>query len=218
MTPTVIVDVCGTLYDENTTAGFVRFVAGADGLRRPWRFWLLEKLRLSAARKIVIGFGRIMGFDLFRMGYISCLAGAKRPDLEAHAAAYAESLHVEKTIAVVHNRLAQFETDGWQPILVSNSLDVVIAAIAARKGYGWLASALCWRGDVCAGRLARDLKGKKMQAFEEAFGPCQTERLAVMTDNRSDADVIDAASCVVLVVKGPQKSWIKKYVSEQLHY
>lgn len=218
MTRIVIVDVCGTLYDENTTAGFVRFVAGVGLLRRPRLFRLLERLRRGLARKVVIGLGHMMGRDLFRTGYIRCLAGITRSDLEARATAYAEALHVAKSIAAVQDRLGRFEADGWQPVLVSNSLDIVIAAIADRKGCDWLASTLDWRGDVCTGKLARDLKGKKLAAFEEAFGACETERLAVMTDNRSDADVIDAAGLVVLVTKGQQKPWMRQYVGEQIHY
>ena len=218
MTRIVIVDVCGTLYDENTTAGFVRFMAGAGALRRRRRFRLLETLRSGPARRIVIGLGRMIGRDLFRTGYIRCLAGMTRSELEARATAYAESLDAGKRIAAVHERLARFEADGWRPVLVSNSLDVVIAAIADRKGFDWLASTLDWRGDVCTGTLARDLKGRKLVAFEEAFGTCATERLAVMTDNRSDTDVIDAAGLAVLVAKGRQKPWMRQNVGERIYH
>lgn len=218
MTHIVIVDVCGTLYDENTTAGFVRFVASTGLLRRPWLFRLLERLRRGTARKVVIALGRIIGRDLFRMGYIRCLAGTTRSDLEARATAYAEALDVGKRIAAVHERLARFEADGWQPVLVSNSLDVVIAAIANRKGCDWLASTLDWSGDLCAGKLAHDLKGRKLAAFEEAFGVRPSDRLAIITDNRSDADVMNAAGLVVLVAKGEAKPWMRKHVAEHIHH
>lgn len=218
MSRTILVDVCGTLYAENTTAGFVRFAARAGILRRTRRFWLLEQLRREPARKLVIILGWIMGRDLFRLGYISCLAGATRIDLQVQAVEYVKALEARKTIAAVHDRLAQFVVDGWQPILVSNSLDVVVAAIADRKGYNWLASSLGWCGDVCTGDLTVDLKGRKLKAFEEAFGPCPAERLAVMTDNRSDSDLIDAASLAVLIAQGQQKPWMKQYVSEQINY
>ncbi|WP_116083514.1 haloacid dehalogenase-like hydrolase [Tropicimonas sp. IMCC34011] len=218
MTRIVIVDVCGTLYDENTTAGFVRFVAGAGLLRRPRLFRLLERLRRGPARKVVTALGGMIGRDLFRTGYIRCLAGITRSDLEARATAYAEALDAGKKIAVAHERLAHFEADGWRPVMVSNSLDVVIAAIADRKGCDWLASTLDWRGDVCAGILARDLKGRKLAAFEEIFGALPADRLSVMTDNRSDADVMNAASVAVLVAKGHPKPWMRQHVGEQLRH
>lgn len=218
MTRIVIVDVCGTLYDENTTAGFVRFVAGTGLLRWPRLFRLLERLRRGPARKVVIALGRMIGRDLFRTGYIRCLAGTTRSDLEARATAYAEALDAGKRIAAVHERLARFEADGWRPVLVSNSLDVVIAAIADKKGYDWLASTLDWHGDVCAGNLARDLKGRKLAAFEEALGARPADRLSVMTDNRSDADVMNAAGLTVLVAKGQAKPWMRQHVGEQIHH
>ncbi len=214
----VIVDVCGTLYDENTTAGFVRFLVAQSCIRRMGRFWLLQLLRTKLTRNFVIILGIVLNRDLFRIGYISCLKGISRNDLQYYAVEYAKVLERETAIPLVRDRLKKFESNGWQPILVSNSLDLVISEIGGMLGYDWLASSLGWQGDICTGKLSRDLKGRKLEAFEEAFGSFRTKKIAVMTDNRSDIDLIDAASLSVLIAKRKPKPWMKKYVSEQIYY
>ncbi|MBA83431.1 haloacid dehalogenase-like hydrolase [Thalassobius sp. S69A] len=209
------VDVCGTLYPDNTTAGFVRFHAARTG-HRPWRFRLLEALRQSPFRMAVIALGKALRRDLFRQGYIRCLKGQPRPALSQSAQAYAAHLEATRQIAQTHARLARMQAQGWQVMLASNSLDVVISAIAQAKSLPWVASALAFDGDICTGRLTTDLKGHKLRAVQAV---CSFDALAVMTDNKSDTDLIRAADLAILVAPRHPKPWMEAYPdAETLYY
>lgn len=209
------VDVCGTLYHDNTTAGFVRFHAAYAG-HRPLRFRLFEILRKPPFRLAIIALGKALRRDLFRAAYIRCLSGQTRAALTQSAQAYAADLEATRQIAPTHNRMAQLQADGWQPMLASNSVDVVIKAIAQAKSLPWVASCLAFDGDVCLGRLSTDLKGRKLPAVRAA---APARALAVMTDNKSDADLIKAADLAILVSSRSPKPWMEAYPdAETLHY
>lgn len=213
MSSLLAVDICGTLYDENTTAGFVRFHANRTG-HRPALFRLLETLRRTPLRTPVIALGKLTGTDLFRTGYIRCLSGQSRTTLTDSATAYAA--HLDRlSINPAHTRMAQMQAQGWQVTLASNSLDIVVAAIAQRLNLPYVASTLGFAGDTCTGRLTTDLKGRKWAAL----APQSPTKFAVITDNRSDRDLITRADPAILVAKSAPKPWMSTHPhAEILHH
>jgi len=214
-----LVDVCGTLYDQSTTSGFVRFFVGQRTSFRSWRFHILEYLCHGLSRSIVITLGKMIGIDIFRNGYISVLRGQKHDLLREEAARYAFYLEAHWPISAVHQRVRVAQLEGWQPVLVSNSLDVVVQAIADRLGVPCCASSLAWCGGVCMGHLSRDLKGRKLKAVKELLEPVlRTSKFMVITDNKSDQDLIAFSEQTILVTKGPERSWMKGKYSELISY
>lgn len=207
----VAVDVCGTLFDANTTAGFVRYFFKRGGRRKPLRFTMLEAARrIAPLRMALILLGKLVHRDLFRTGYIASLYGYERKILEQAASNYASALE-EYRIGPVWDHLAELQQRGYRPILASNSLDIVIAAIADRNGWDWIASELGFRDGCCTGRLALDLKGAKARRLLEHLGEAGRDtQLAVVTDNRSDADLIALCDEATIVAKGRRRSWMER--------
>ncbi len=213
-TKILAVDVCGTLYDENTTAGFVRFLSKRVSLGA--RFRVLELLRRSVARNGVIALGRLLRRDLFRENYILCLRGTTRQMLVSASRDYARHLEEVRRIEPVRTWLARATACGWSPMLVSNSLDVVVHAVGELLGIDAIASTLEFEGERCAGRLARDLTGSKLSALHAVTA--ERRSLAVITDNRSDSDLAGAADETWLVVKGAMKPWMRCWDAKVIHY
>lgn len=210
-----LVDVCGTLYDESTTAGFVRFLMKNTERRKPAKYRLLEIMRFRPFRIGLIAFGKLVGRDIFRTGYISVLRGWTEVDLSVAADSYAAYLDIMHRIDAANQRADVAAAEGRELILASNSLDVVVAAIARRRGSRWCASSLAWQGDRCAGRLALDIKGQKWAAVQRLLGneSCKID-VMVITDNKTDRDLFDVASRTVLVAKGAERSWMKGLYDE----
>jgi phosphoserine phosphatase len=193
------VDVCGTLYDANTTAGFVR-----SHLARTGRGWSLGILKLLSSRKTplrpsFILLGKWLGRDLLRDAHIAALKNEQRQTLEASVVHYCQQL-APKAIAPVHQLVAELRAKGWAPVLISNSLDIVVSNLASSMGIPSLASQLGFQDGICEGRLKVDLKGRKLEMFKISHPEeIEKENCAVITDNKSGDDLISASSMVFLV-------------------
>lgn len=197
--PTLVVfDLCDTLYAENTTVGFIRHYAAATRNREiemSLRRWLNRKspvFYLGAAAY------RVAGYDIARKQLIAALAGETRERLVAIAGDYARALP-RVANAAVHERLERHRAAGDRIVLVSSSLDIVVEAVAALLQTEFTASTLHFSGDICTGRLARDLTGKKGAVVRELMAGAQN-RLKVYTDNRSDRALVTMADEATIIV------------------
>lgn len=205
----LVLDVCGTLYDANTTLGFCLHHHRRVGNRR--RVVMLEAIsrRRSPAWLLLAVLHRGTGIDLHRWLTIRSLRGEHRDALHLSASEYVDSLE-QCRIQPVDDLVAGLRQDDPETVLVSNAVDIVIAEIAKRRNAPWLASALAFEGDTCSGRLTRDLTGRKGVALAEWLGgPLEGITLQVVTDNRSDADIIASAAEAWIVHKGPRKPWME---------
>jgi len=188
----VFFDVCNTLYDANTTVGFVRQVAG-QGLRLPRRssplYWAQAALyRLGIA-------------DLPRRRVLAALEGCERSALKAAARDYVAGPLAARAIPATQTRLAEHRAAGDRVVLISNSLDVVVAAIAGHLGTEWRASRLGFAQDRFTGRLEVDLTGRKLdlaRALAAEMDPAP--ECFVYTDNLSDRPLVDWADRAVVIL------------------
>lgn len=211
------VDVCGTLYDTNTTAGLVTFHHARRGNR--WRFNMLKALtrRRSVLRLALILIAKVSRFDAHRALVLASLRGETRSSLQASATRYVSDHLPAHTIPATHARLAQMRAAGWQPVLVSNALAPVVEEIARQLDVPCLASQPKARDGRLTGRLSRDLTGQKRSAVEAFLNrPLERVQFAVITDNRSDCDLVAAANPAVLVAPHKPRRWMRNLDAEIL--
>ncbi len=216
--PVLAVDVCGTLYDENTTSGFVIY-----HLERNCRFWQSKFLEIISGRRKVIPFlisrlGKVLGIDLHRSLVLRMIEGEDSASLKCSANEYCFMLD-KRCIAETHSFLKRKKEEGWRPILVSNSIDLVIEAIARKLEVEFVSSKLLWNDDICTGRISVDLTGRKRRYLEEYLDLSLANiDFSVVTDNKTDADLIVAAKHAYLVVCGQKKTWMEKYDAEFIYF
>lgn len=162
-------DVCGTLYQSNTTFDFVRYLF-------PRFSKLLFSLPARLLNKVCV---RLFGFDLIRAVAIRRLKGVSKEELYCKADDFVEKVLNGLRIEATHDLLATFDRDNV--CLISASIDPVISAIAKRLQITcWYSSELSYINGFCLGGLSVDLLGRKHRLFE-------MERFSIMvTDNRSD--------------------------------
>ena len=203
-----IFDVCDTLYDANTTAGFIEFVgrrADDSQILRIWRRWTS---RTSPAFYVGAVAARLFSVDVARKRLIGSLRGFHRQELQRLARDYAAGPLVERENRRLHERLAEHRRAGERIILLSSSLDVVVEAIAAKLGAQFEASRLQFVDDVCTGKLKLDLTGRKRAHALRLCGP-NTE-FHVYTDNRSDLDLLALATGMTIVLpRGRRRRWAR---------
>jgi phosphoserine phosphatase len=101
--------------------------------------------------------------------------------------------------------LRALEKAGAEVIIVSSSIDIVVAAIASTIGTDYLASELEFAGERCTGRLTRDLTGNKLAALRDA-GLLSGRSVHVFTDNRTDRSLVHAADRATIIIPRGKKA------------
>jgi phosphoserine phosphatase len=203
--PLAVFDLCDTLVAENTTVGFLRFYAEATGatrLKRALRRWTSRRSPFFYLGAVA---HRLAGVDLGRRRMLAALAGEPRDSLREQADIYAGNLLKHGGNEVVLEQLRELEEAGAEVIIVSSSIDIVVARIAARIGTNYLASELEFAGERCTGRLTRDLTGNKLAALDEA-GMLSGRSVIVFTDNRTDRSLVHAADRATIIIPRGKKT------------
>ncbi len=204
--PLVIFDVCDTLYDGNTTVGFLRhFGARSPKVAAAAARWTSRRspfFYLGAASH------RLLGVDIARRRLVATLRGETRQALERAAEDYVERALAPAANAALHDRLGEHRSAGHRTVLLSNGLDIVVAPIAKALGVEFRASRLGFEGNSCTGRIESDLAGRKAVALRELVG-AEASPIWVYTDNRSDRDILALADkpTIVLPRRGEQREW-----------
>lgn len=196
-----LADVDDTLVSENTTVGFVRHVLEAAGEHRA-----AAQVQALGRRRGVAGLGmaalhRLTGLDLARPALLRRLRGRRRHELTAAADGYVDGLVERAGVPAALEHLERARADGADVVLVSSTLEPVADALARRFGAAYRSSTLAWDGERCAGRLADDLTGRKLEAVAPLLS--DYDHVTVMTDNRTDRDLVARADRRLVVARRP---------------
>lgn len=217
--PILAVDMCGTLFATNTTAELVMF----HHARRANAARLRAVRRISKSgswlRSACVIVSKLSGFDLHRALVLWSLRGEAPETLVQSASDFVATELPRHAIPATHARLSQMRASGWQPVLISNAIAPVVQQVAQQLNMPFVASELKTHNGRLTGTLARDLTGKKRIALEGKLrGSLETFKFAVITDNRSDQDLVAAADIAVLVSAGAPRTWMRNWNAEILCY
>lgn len=195
---TAVFDVCDTLYRENTTVGFLRFLGqrGHIGVAKTVSRWTNRGHLLFW---VGAACHRLFGIDVARARMIGSLAGLNEREIHQAAQQYVDQGLAAKRNEQIFDRLDAHQTDGNTIWLASNSLDPVVAAIARSIGANHVASRIGYQDGICTGRLETDLTGRKSFALSKELADAQGP-MHVYTDNPSDRDLIEMADHAVVVI------------------
>ena len=194
----VIFDLCDTLYDVNTTVGFIqqyqsrRRLKGIERTLRRWTSKSSPSFYLGAITH------RLFGMDIARRRIIAALAGEPKASLVEAAQDYARNILPSHENRPLHDRLKNHLAAGDRVMLLSNSIDLVVAEIALMLGVEWRASKLGFDGERCTGKLERDFTGRKSSAIRDLIESAR--KIYVYTDNQSDRDLIAIADFATIVI------------------
>ena len=192
---TVLIDICGTLFDSNTTLDFLDFLLCSRSYR------LLRRMARSLPwRAFNRGFRRLTGRDPTREMLLRHLRGYTRQELATAAEAFYETCLVARIRPRLQEIVAEVKAAGYEPCLASATLDCIARTVARRWGIGrCCASELDYDGDRCTGRLRRDLQGRKLEYLKEA-GILPPFAMTI-TDDRSDMPLLRLSERVLVVAR-----------------
>ncbi|MGL5990784.1 MAG: hypothetical protein ACRCZT_03810 [Plesiomonas sp.] len=194
----IIFDVCGTLYDSNTTFDFIR------SFRRNSVY--IKLLGWWAIKIPLIALGRVISLDIYRSLFIYSLKGVERTILVKAANEFYDHVLQYKKIDATHQMLENLkQQNGNDIIYCSASLDIIVQVISERLGGRHQSSLLSFSPDgICLGFLSKDLLGKKDTLFEDI------DIELTVTDNISDLALLKMSKSSFILSKEKYLSfWLK---------
>lgn len=200
-------DVCGTLYDKNTTFTYVCFY---HRYKRNYLRFLLVSFYLSVFGKIL---NKYFGVSI-RSLIIKTLRNEKKSNLEEVADIYIVSfLEKHKSYKIHSVFLEMIDLSKEDVVLVSASIDVVINALSRKYNIQFYSSELEYLNGKASGQLAVDLKGSKNGVIKRL----STSGSVFYTDNFDDLPCANFVNKLYFVVKKP-KSVNKLEVSNNVSF
>jgi len=198
-----VFDVCDTLFYSNTTFDFLRFVLAQRGSTGKQTVLKLVSKKWSPAFIGLVAMQKVLGGDPVKAVALRLLAGLSRAELYELGRRFVAEFLPSRRIARTHELLASLAPTATRVVLLSASLDPVIAALAeALGGVEFVSSQLEYDAQgICTGRLVHELTGKKPDALRDLL-VSQNEplRLAVATDNFTDHGLVSQAAVRYVVV------------------
>lgn len=194
---TVVFDLDGTLYHENTTMVLVERFLHEHAPRR----WLLFRTARTLPGKVFWRFAEAMTrADPFRRCVVGALRGVPVASFTHAAETYVERDLPSAAIGAVMERLAACRDAGKRTVLASASLDPIVSAVGERLCFdAWVATSLAVRNGVLTGALENDVRGRKLEALRS--GVLAAGNFEVVTDNFDDIDLIEAAKHATVVTR-----------------
>lgn len=179
----IILDICGTIYDSNTTFDYIEFV-----LRdKPLRLFAYRVFRSLPAKVLHVIVKATLRIDLIKTLCIWLLNGFKLEDLKRKAFSFVDEQLSEQKIDIVWEMYNANKGRGCKWILLSASLDVIVSVIAERMGIKeFYSSTLAFNSGVCLGRIENDLYGKKLPLVNNIIAREPAIDIVFVTDNKND--------------------------------
>lgn len=183
-----VFDICGTLYDSNTTFDFCRY--RSSGLNKI-ALLIVRGIFFKVLNKISMV---LFNYDLIRSIHIRTLRGCPPELVYIEAVKFVDEYLDNKKIHSAHAFLEKFKKD--EILLVSATIDPVAKAISEKLGgLRFISSMLELSDGSLTGLLKRDLLGLKHNYIE-------TDSVDfIITDNKSDIVLCRQAKEVVIVSK-----------------
>ncbi|MFH7825440.1 HAD family hydrolase [Kluyvera chengduensis] len=192
----LLVDICGTITDKNTTLDYISFLGKSLGRSKMIMGRLLWKLFRS---------------DKLRKWSLARLSGMTRSEIEMQCELYVKTLPLDLHILDYINK---YRNEGYCLYFVSATLDVIASCLMERcKFNGWYASVLAFENDICLGFLEKDLLDKKEILLDEFDSP--TAELIMISDNLGDYGLMQKCKKAYAVVRHDKdiKYWEERSIN-----
>lgn len=199
----LIIDICGTLYRSNTTFDMLDYYF--HNRKMYMLFAFLKKCRLISYGNSL--FFRFFRKDIMRYFAIKFLSGYSYTELHNMSKTFLLNFLRSRRNADVFRIIDSYRLCDAKLISVSATLDCIGEVVAEENNFALVyASELAYKDSICCGCLKRDLLGNKIQIIDEL----DIEKFDVITDNYSDADIIEKSSKAFLIqYKNKKNKWYR---------
>lgn len=180
----VIFDMCGTLYNWNSTIDYCRYLT-SKWFKRWYNVFFYEKIRF-----LFFIFRKITGYDLERKIIVYYFKWLREKEI---------SPFDNQFLLAYRAKMFRYHIFDWylkskdDTIIISASIDPPIRLFAIAENVPYYSSVLDKKNGVYTGALKHDLLGKKAQLItSKIINVTGYKRIVFITDNQSDTDLIES--------------------------
>ena len=196
-----VFDVCGTLYDSNTTFDFL------DGyFHNDRKYQLFRRFSRSLPGKIVnYPFYRFFNYDIIRVIATSFLKDISEEKLQVAMKHFVYHELDSKVKIDIQKLLHQYKEEGYVIYLMSGSYSLLVEQVCQYfKADAFTGSELEMVNSQCTGRYATDQLFNKKAVLLEKYPDIQ--ELVVVSDNRTDYELMKMADKGFAVCNKPKQT------------
>lgn len=209
-----VFDICGTLYNSNTTFDFLSFYLKRNNKPK----YFIYKICLSKPLKILWKLLNLLGKKkMIRNFLIGFIKNEKVSKVNSEAICFVDSYLDAKKIKDVEFLLQEHISKEYEIVFASASIEPVVKAIA-RKYHVKTAfyTQLVKNRNVYTGKIQYDLEGRKHIAVEDFKKDNKVKEVYFFTDNKEDLQLILNSNHSTVVSKPKNlKYWKTKLVNNK---
>jgi phosphoserine phosphatase len=189
----VVVDICNTLFDSNTTFDFIDYCVRTKRIKSRVFFYHLGIKRFSPFFWFLVVLQKIFRHDYHKSLAVSLLAHQTIEDVNSWASQFYKEFLAFRSI---HKTTHLLKTvDLKQVILASSTIEPVAKVIALEMGIeDFVSTELEVSDGRYTGRIKNELSGKKFEAIRKKLGDADFMIDVVLTDNFNDRDLMLGSS------------------------
>ena len=206
-----VFDICGTLYQSNTTFDFLDFL-----FRENKKYIWYKRIYKSSPWRLLNKILRVyFDVDLTRMLALKFLKGFCKEELQSLAEEfYNQFLDQRRNNNVLQVLEEKLNNKNFRVILLSATIDVVANVIAQKLNCNeFYSTTLKYNNGKCTGEISNDMLGKKQQFIKELNLVPSIELF--VTDDISDINVLDLSRNRIIVVYYKNKNQWKRILKQK---
>ncbi|MDQ1000800.1 HAD superfamily phosphoserine phosphatase-like hydrolase [Neobacillus niacini] len=203
----IIFDICGTIYDANTSFAFIENVLIKYSRTYRTIYKILKSIPGRIINKILFKF---FNYDLFKQVTTRFLRNHSEEFIANLSKEFVLNHLKPKERKDVINLLNQYKGDKWKVVFISGAYDFIVKEVANFYGVDdYYASTLETKNGIYTGRYKDDILDKKHVIFQSNFK--DVEELIVVSDNKTDYELFKLAkNKYVITNKRDMAFWSKK--------
>ncbi|MGL4934737.1 MAG: HAD-IB family phosphatase [Cetobacterium sp.] len=216
MNKILIVDICDTLYNSNTTFDFLNFYYSDNP-----NYKRLNKLRKNI---FVKGFNKVfykvLKKDLVRIIFTFFLKNEKVKDIEIAVENFYNNFLKSREKEISLNLLKKYKLEGYDLVIISGTYQFIAKKIGKKlkitKVYGTL---LEEKKGKYSGRLKLDMLIYKEKIIREILNENSNSILHLLTDNITDYNLVKYTEKANIVITDYNKNfWISKKEVKKIYF
>lgn len=198
MTQLAIFDVCGTLYNSNTTYDFIDFFLKRNSKKKYLVFRMMKSVFLKPLWKAIIV---VSGNNKFnRKFFLSFLKDFDVNKVKNEADLFVENFLDKRKIEQLHQHLHEHLEKKHHVVLLSASIEPIVEAIAKHlKVNAFFSTRLGIHNEYYNGKLEFDMEGKKKNKFIEQYSTVNEKYVYFYSDNKEDIDLLSVVDEPIVI-------------------
>jgi phosphoserine phosphatase len=199
-----IFDICGTLYHDNTTYSFLRWLSDKGIIK--YNKSIMDAPYILRALNMI--YSSVLGQDIYRSLQIKQLSNLSFDDINKWAIEFVDDLE-ENRIFSTNALMDEYKNAGYKIVIASATIDPVAKAIANKFDVDYFSSVIDFSNNICTGKLKKDLLFLKKNVLLHLIN--NAENTVVVTDNYTDIELVQISDCCHIVVRNERdiKKWNK---------